>query len=256
MMTDRFDQSSAHNLPQLYLDGDIYPLAWTSGTTPPGQGPGPLNAGDLPSLDYALYLFDTVRFRLGQGYRFFFEPDLFISGMRRYYATRSSDDAVVTEHQPRFWVVQFLMVLALGNAFLARPRNQKDPPGSKYFVRAMAAMPPFTSTGKDSLLAIEALALVSLYLYAIDHREAAHVHVSFRCSDYPSTTTNLGGNRSDKRFESPNWKGYTRSSPKKYWAPRQSPGAGNSGGHCTLSTATCRRRWGFHLLRGTATSRP
>ncbi|KAL3485509.1 hypothetical protein BJX62DRAFT_242865 [Aspergillus germanicus] len=173
MMTDRFDQSSAHNLPQLYLDGDIYPLAWTSGTAL-GQGPGPINAGDLPSLDYALYLFDTVRFRLGQGYRFF-EPDLFISRTKRYYATRS-DDAVVTE-QPRFWVVQFLMVLALGNAFLARPRNQKDPPGSKYFVRAMAAMPPFTSTGKDSLLAIEALALVSLYLYAIDHREAAHVHI-------------------------------------------------------------------------------
>jgi hypothetical protein len=44
----------------------------------------------------------------------------------------------------------------------------------------MSAMPNYTSTGKDSLLAIEALALVGLYLYAIDHREAAHVHVCIK----------------------------------------------------------------------------
>ncbi|KAL4942658.1 hypothetical protein BDV06DRAFT_235261 [Aspergillus oleicola] len=169
MMTDKFDQSSAHDLPQLYLDGDIYPLSWSS-ITPLGKGP--IDTSDLPSLDYALYLFNIVRFRLGQGYRFF-ETDLFITRMNSFYHARHDENAT----EPRFWFVQFLMVLALGNAFLARPRNQKDPPGSKYFARAMAAMPPFTSTGKDSLLAIEALALVSLYLYAIDHREAAHVHI-------------------------------------------------------------------------------
>ncbi|RDW93691.1 Zn(II)2Cys6 transcription factor [Aspergillus mulundensis] len=171
MMADKFDHDSAHNLPQLYLDGDIYPVAWNS-ITPLPLGQGPVDTGDLPSLDYALYLFNIVRFRLGQGYRFF-ESDLFTARMNRFYQTRPSEAAA----EPRFWFVQFLMVLALGNAFLARPRSQKDPPGSKYFARAMAAMPPFTSTGKDSLLAIEALALVSLYLYAIDHREAAHVHI-------------------------------------------------------------------------------
>ncbi|KAL4798552.1 hypothetical protein BDV19DRAFT_356470 [Aspergillus venezuelensis] len=172
MMTDKFDQSSAHDLPPPYLDGDIYPLSWNS-ITPLGKSP--IDTSDLPSLDYALYLFNIVRFRLGQGYRFF-ETGLFITRMNRFYATRPDESAT----EPRFWFVQFLMVLALGNAFLARPRNQRDPPGSKYFNRAMAAMPPFTSTGKDSLLAIEALALVSLYLYAIDHREAAHVHVGFK----------------------------------------------------------------------------
>ncbi|KAL4883600.1 fungal-specific transcription factor domain-containing protein [Aspergillus karnatakaensis] len=169
MMTDKFDQSSVHDLPPPYLDGDIYPLSWNSITL---LGKSPIDTSNLPSLDYALYLFNIVRFRLGQGYRFF-ETDLFITRMNRFYATRPDESAT----EPRFWLVQFLMVLALGNAFLARPRNQRDPPGSKYFNRAMAAMPPFTSTGKDSLLAIEALALVSLYLYAIDHREAAHVHI-------------------------------------------------------------------------------
>lgn len=167
MLTDKLHPDSANSLPQLYLDGDIYPLVWDQ-----VKPQGPLITGDLPSLDYALYLFQIVRFRLGQAYRFF-EEDSFVSQIHRFYDSRPSADAT----EPRFWFVQFLMVLALGNAFIARPRNQKDPAGSKYFVRAMSAMPTNISTGKDSLLAIEALALVGLYLYAIDHREAAHVHV-------------------------------------------------------------------------------
>jgi hypothetical protein len=168
MMTEIFDQNSANDPPQLYLDGDIYPFAWDH-----ASASGPIDTSDLPSLDYALYLFQIVRFRLGQAYRLF-EEDYFINYLHRFYETRP--DAKATE--PRFWFVQFLMVLALGNAFISRPRNQKDPPGSKYFVRAISAMPTKISTGKNSLFAIEALALVGVYLYAIDHREAAHVHVS------------------------------------------------------------------------------
>ncbi|KAH8691419.1 fungal-specific transcription factor domain-containing protein [Talaromyces proteolyticus] len=148
-------------------NGDIYPFAWTRVTNP-----GPPDTSGLPSLSYALYLFQTVQFHLGRAYRFF-DEDTFITHIHKFYNSSSDEKA----SEPRFWVVQFLMILALGNAFLSRPRNQKDPPGSKYFNRAMCAMPNYTSTGKDSLLAIEALALVGLYLYAIDHREAAHVHV-------------------------------------------------------------------------------
>ncbi|KAJ5814186.1 uncharacterized protein N7503_000936 [Penicillium pulvis] len=167
MMTEIFDQSSAKDPPQLYLDGDIYPFAWDHASVS-----GPIDTSDLPSLDYALYLYQIVQFRLGQAYRFF-EEDSFIKYLHRFYETRP--DAKATE--PRFLFVQFLLVLALGNAFIARPRNKTDPPGSKYFLRAMSAMPTNISTGKNSLFAIEALALVGLYLYAIDHREAAHVHV-------------------------------------------------------------------------------
>ncbi|KAF3386956.1 hypothetical protein F1880_001157 [Penicillium rolfsii] len=167
MMTEKLEVHSSKDPPQFYLDGDIYPLAWNRVTNQE-----PVDTSGLPSLNHALHLFQVVQFHLGQAYRFF-EHDSFIARIRHFY--NSPPDGMATE--PRFWFVQFLMVLALGNAFLSRPRNQKDPPGSKYFARAMLAMPNYTSTGKDSLLAIEALALVALYLYAIDHREAAHVHV-------------------------------------------------------------------------------
>lgn len=170
MMTEKLEPESLNDSPRFYLDGDIYPFAWSQ-----AKSPGSLDTSGLPSLDYALHLFHVVRFHLGQAYRFFDDEADFVSRMHDFY--KSPPDGKIAESG--FWFVQFLMVLALGNAFLSRPRHQKDPPGSKYFTRAMAAMPNYTSTGQDSLVAIEALALVGLYLYSIDHREAAHVHVSF-----------------------------------------------------------------------------
>lgn len=167
MMTEKLEVDSTNDPPRFYLDGDIYPFAWNRVTNA-----DPVDTSGLPSLDYALHLFQIVQFHLGQAYRIF-DHDSFVTRIRQFYNSPSDGKAA----EPRFWFVQFLMVLALGNAFLSRPRNQKDPPGAKFFARAMSAMPNYTSTGKDSLLAIEALALVGLYLYAIDHREAAHVHV-------------------------------------------------------------------------------
>ena len=169
MMTEKLEEESAKDPPQFYLDGDIYPCTWSRVASS-----DPIDTSGLPSLDYALHLFQTVQFHLGQAYRFL-DQGSFVTRIREFYNSPLGRRAA----EPRFWFVQFLMVLALGNAFLSRPRNKTDPPGSKYFARAMSAMPNYTSTGKDSLLAIEALALVGLYLYAIDHREAAHVHVCF-----------------------------------------------------------------------------
>lgn len=168
MMTEKLNLDSDNDPPKLYLDGDIYPFAWNrvTATEPP-------DTSGLPSLDHTLYLFHIVRFHLNRTYRFF-DEDYFVTQLHKFYKSRSDEEAT----EPRFWFVQFLLVLALGNAFLSRPRNRTDPPGSKYFARAMAIMPNHTSTGKDSLLAIEVSALAGLYLYAIDHREAAHVQVS------------------------------------------------------------------------------
>lgn len=172
MLTEKLDLHSAYQPPRFYLDGDIYPFAWSRSTFT--EAP---DSGGLPSVDYALYLFQIVRFHLGRTYKFFDES--FASRIHEFYSSRSVEKAI----ESRFWFVQFLVVLALGSAFVSRPRSRTDPPGSKYFARAMSAMPNDTSTGKDSFLAIEALALTGLYLYAIDHREAAHVQVTMH--DHP-----------------------------------------------------------------------
>lgn len=168
MMTEKLIPDAARDSPRWYLDGDIYPFTWDF-----ISGSEPVETGDLPSRDYVEYLLQIVRFLLGRAYRFL-EGDSLLQYIHRFYNDRS--ETLSTE--PRFAFVRFLMILALGHAFISRPRSCQDPPGSRYFVRAIAAMPRYTSTGKNSLLAIESLALVGLYLYSIDHREAAHVHVS------------------------------------------------------------------------------
>lgn len=168
LMTEKLDVGPGIATPKFYLDGDLYPLSWNS--LPVTNAP---DMSCLPSIDYVLYLFNIVKFRIGPRYRFLDEA-AFISHLQEFYSNRGCENAIGS----RFWFVQFLLVLSLGNAFVARPRTQSGPPGSKFFTRAMSVMPNYTSTGKDSLTAMEALALVGIYLYAIDHREAAHVHVS------------------------------------------------------------------------------
>lgn len=146
---------------------DIYPLQWS----PVATDAVPDTAG-LPSIDYASYLLDTVKFHLGQNYRFF-DEEVFVKHMREFYYGSPVRKAT----ESRLWFIQFLLVLAFGKAFLSNSRNAVDPPGAGFFVRAMSLMPEITSLWKDSLVAIEVLALVGLYLYSIDHRESAHVYV-------------------------------------------------------------------------------
>ncbi|CRK22485.1 hypothetical protein BN1708_013425, partial [Verticillium longisporum] len=147
-------------------DGKIYPLHWK-----PASSDAPDITG-LPSMDYAIYLFNAVKFHLGRAYRFF-EDASFLSRMHEFYDGEAR--AVATQH--RFWFVQYLLMLAFGKAFVSRSRASKDPLGACYFTRAMSLMPDPAVFRRDSILAIEVTALAGLYFYAIDHRESAHVYL-------------------------------------------------------------------------------
>ncbi|KAI9929625.1 hypothetical protein MW887_001099 [Aspergillus wentii] len=164
MMTERLHLEPVASDPG-FLEGDIYDLQWMPST----DGP---DVSGLPSIDHSLYLFNTVKFHLGQNYRFF-DESAFTSHLHEFYYGNALEKAT----ECRLWFVQFLLVLAFGNAFLSRSRNSQDPPGSRFFVRAMSLMPDLRFLWKDCLLSIEVLALAGLYLYSIDHRESAHVYV-------------------------------------------------------------------------------
>ena len=191
-MTEKLHLEPVDNVPA-FLDGEIYELQWM-----PSVATGPPDISGLPSIDHALYLFNTVKFHLGQNYRFFDEGE-FVNQLHEFYYGNPLEKAT----QCRLWFVQFLLVLAFGNAFLSRSRNTKDPPGSKFFVRAMSLMPDLPSLWKDSLLAIEVLALAGLYLYSVDHRESAHVYVRINLHLFISSLTIWL--RSVRRYASPNW---------------------------------------------------
>ena len=113
-----------------------------------------------------------TRFHLGQIYRFF-EADSFRARIHDLYNHREPAATATS----KIWFVQFLLVVAFGNAFLSRKKCRK-PPGSRFFARAMFLMPKHIQMGKDCFMLMEALALASLYLYAVDYREEAHINVS------------------------------------------------------------------------------
>ncbi|GAD93971.1 Zn(II)2Cys6 transcription factor [Paecilomyces variotii No. 5] len=166
MMTEKFDLESPYTVPKS-MDQEIYPLHWNHAAVDAA-----IDVNGLPSIDHATYLFNTVKFHLDHSFRVFDEKD-FLRQLQELY----HGDSVEKARECRLWFVQFLLVLAFGNAFLLRTRKSKDPPGSKFFVRAMSIMPELSCLWKESLLAIEVLAMAGLYLYSIDHREAAHIYV-------------------------------------------------------------------------------
>lgn len=202
MMTERLGiNPPSAGFPDLHLDGDIYQIDWNdTGVL------DPLSINGLPSLDYALYLFEVTRFHLGQIYRLF-EADSFRARMHDLYRCR---DPAATETS-RIWFVQFLLVLAFGKAFVSR-KNCPHPPGSRFFARAMCAMPKHLTMGKDCFVLMEALALASLYLYAVDYREDAHIKVSLKMTARISLTVlnSLG-----RPCELRSWMDYTPSFQRK-----------------------------------------
>ncbi|KAH0421631.1 hypothetical protein CcaCcLH18_13310 [Colletotrichum camelliae] len=130
-------KSAAPPLPKQMLEGDIYDLPSKSAST---QFP---DTRYLPSLDHALYLFNTVKFHLGQTYRFFDDAEL-EAQIREFYFGHVAQKA----SESRLWFTKFLLVLAFGTAFHSRPGSSesRDPPGG-------------------------------LYLFSIDERESAHVYL-------------------------------------------------------------------------------
>ncbi|KAK2609151.1 hypothetical protein QQS21_002233 [Conoideocrella luteorostrata] len=166
LMTDKLSLDSPDNSPA-FLFNEVYDINWI----PPSLD-GDLDISCLPSFDYALYLVNTVKFHLGQNY-WCFDEQTFNGHLQEFYFGNPSQKAA----DCRLWYVQFLIVLAFGKAFLSQSASTGEPPGAKYFIRAMSLLPDITMLWKESLLAIEILALAGLYLYCIDRRESANVYV-------------------------------------------------------------------------------
>lgn len=112
----------------------MYLLQWSKGSAVND----PPDVTGLPSVEDARYLFSTVKFHIGQIYRLLDEAT-FVTNMDSFYAQGASSEKA---NELRSWYVQFLLVLSLGKAFLSQSKNRSEPPGSKFFKRAMAHAGP------------------------------------------------------------------------------------------------------------------
>ncbi|CAM1507747.1 Fc.00g045950.m01.CDS01 [Cosmosporella sp. VM-42] len=149
-----------------HLDGMAFKMQWK----PLGREEAP-DISNLPPLDYALHLFNSVKFYLGVIINLIDEPR-YLKDLHEFY-----EDATTKASESRLWYAQYLLILAFGKAILNSSGPRKSPSGYHYAVRAMSLMPDLSGMDVDANEAIQALALASLYLQSIDMRVAAFQHI-------------------------------------------------------------------------------
>lgn len=154
--------------PEVPLNPDGRSVEW-----PSVRASGPLNMDQIPSLDYAMYLTNTVRFHLGQLYHLFHEKT-FMDGLYEFYDRGPQAEPLPGGH---LWFVHFLLIMGFGQALLSGSMGNR-PGGSELISRAIELLPNSFGLYQDPILSIEILCCLALYLQSIDHRNSAFLYVS------------------------------------------------------------------------------
>ncbi|KAH7142716.1 fungal-specific transcription factor domain-containing protein [Dactylonectria estremocensis] len=126
---------------------------------------------NLPPPDYALYLFHTVKFHFGPLFEIVDEP-VFLCRLKQF-----DSNALQLVQTHRLWFVEYLLVLAFGEALLLKKGPSPTPAGSEFAARAMALIPDPAQLHDEGLLSIEILALAALYFHSIDMRVSAFQYI-------------------------------------------------------------------------------
>ena len=160
-----FNEPSIPEIP-LHVDGNAYMFDWSD------AGDVPFTKAELPSLDYAIYLMNTVQFHIAQLYHLF-DQKSFMNGLYQFY-----DCTVPEPPKSKLWYIQYLLVISFGKSFLMQKTAKEPLSGVVFFARAMKLLPNIQGLYDDPLLSMEILCAASLYLQCLDHRNNAYVYVS------------------------------------------------------------------------------
>ncbi|RMJ09437.1 hypothetical protein CDV36_010928 [Fusarium kuroshium] len=166
MIRHNLDQKGSTEVP-LNVDGAAFALEF-----PNMRNIGSVSMENLPSLDHALYLTNTVKFHAGQTYHLF-QEQTFMQQLLSLYS-HGPDSLNVNN---RIWFVHFFVIMALGKALLARGSSRTKPPGSGYFIRALDLLPDVNGLYRDPITAVEVCCGLALYLQSVDHRNSAFVYL-------------------------------------------------------------------------------
>ncbi|KAJ5499316.1 hypothetical protein N7453_008367 [Penicillium expansum] len=159
-----FNHPSIPEIP-LHVDGNAYMFNLSD------AGDTPFTKAELPSLDYALYLMNTVQFHIAQLYHLF-DQKSFMDGLYQFY-----DCTVPEPPRSKLWYIQYLLIISFGKSFLMQKTAKEPPSGVVFFARAIKLLPDIQGLYDDPLLSMEILCAASLYLQCLDHRNLAYVYL-------------------------------------------------------------------------------
>ncbi|KAG4268066.1 hypothetical protein FPRO04_04482 [Fusarium proliferatum] len=131
-----------------------------------------INIEGLPSLDYALYLTNTVKFHIVQTHHLF-DEQRFMPALH----SLSNDGPPLVTAGNRMWYVQYFLIMALGKGLLTRGMSKAGSPGNEYFMKAMELFSDTYGLYIDHILSIGVCCGLALYLQAVDHRNSAYVYL-------------------------------------------------------------------------------
>ncbi|EPE04399.1 zn 2cys6 transcription factor [Ophiostoma piceae UAMH 11346] len=152
----------------LIFEGNAYDLEWKGSR----RGPAP-KSPVLPTLDYAIFLINAVKFHCGQVFHLF-DEDVF---MQHLYAFYEQPEIVPKNEEGELWYVHLLLLLAFGKAFTCKTAQGRRPAGSEFFCKALYDMPDVSSLWPRPIEATEVLCCIALYLQCIDYRQAAYNYI-------------------------------------------------------------------------------
>ncbi|KAG2411516.1 hypothetical protein HFD88_009072 [Aspergillus terreus] len=150
----------------LLFDESAYALGWDGSRTAVS-----LEVPMTPSLDYSIYLINSVKFHAGQLYHLFDEE----SFMEALYAFHNQSDHQAAVSQ--LWYIQYLLLMAFGKAFVVQRNHGDTPAGYEFFLKALQLLPDITRLSREPIIATEVLCCIALYLQSLDFRSSAYGYI-------------------------------------------------------------------------------
>jgi proline utilization trans-activator len=150
----------------LLFDGSAYDLPWDGSRSVPDS-----STPIIPSIDYAIFLINAVKFHCAQLVHLFDEEE-FTANLHAFYSNSETGG-----WKESLWYIHFLLVIAFGKTFVQHKHHAPRPPGADFFVQALQLLPDTNRLCREPVTAVEILCCISLYLQALDSRSAAHVTI-------------------------------------------------------------------------------
>ncbi|KAE8362684.1 Zn(II)2Cys6 transcription factor [Aspergillus caelatus] len=146
-----------------HTDATTYDLGWSGLRTTVIP-----DMRELPSLDYALFLTNAVKFHTGQIFHLF-DESAFLDQLHHFY-----ENPAEKVHTTGVWFIHFSVIMALGKAFTGTKRRGRVPPGANLFMMAFMMLPDYCYLWRDPSTSAELFCSMALYLQSIDWRTPAY----------------------------------------------------------------------------------